>query len=126
MLAFYAVVAFIELRNSAVDVVANLGQRLGRLGRRPAPEAVAAVASAAPVVVPDPPLWAVSPTCRPRPPCTSRRWRGCVTAGRSNWSAPTTLPDDALATLAIGLHNLAQGENYTVYRDADGFRLNRS
>ena len=44
----------------------------------------------------------------------------------ANRQDPTPLPDDVLATLAVGLDNLAQGENYTVYRDADGFRINRS
>jgi hypothetical protein len=40
--------------------------------------------------------------------------------------AASALPDDVIATIAAGLDNLAQGENFTVYRDPDGFRINRS
>lgn len=38
----------------------------------------------------------------------------------------TTANADVAATVYTTLDNLAVGENLTVYRDADGFRVNRS
>ena len=123
-LTFYAIVAFIGLRHSLVDVVVNLVQRLcagvgrkrtstaSRSRRRRRPGRTSSTTAAS--------------TCRRRRPSTSRRSSGCKDRRTTDREDPTPLPDDVLATLAVGLDNLAQGENYTVYRDADGFRINRS
>ena len=122
-LSFYAIVAFIGLRHSLVDVVVNLVQRLRRLGRRRR--------SAPKQTVDAPPTWEDvlhygSVDLQAAPSLHQQKVEWLKDRRTANRQDPTPLPDDVLATLAVGLDNLAQGENYTVYRDADGFRINRS
>ena len=122
-LSFYAIVAFIGLRHSLVDVVVNLVQRLRRLGRRRK--------SAPKQTVDAPPTWEDvlhygSVDLQAAPSLHQQKVEWLKDRRTANRQDPTPLPDDVLATLAVGLDNLAQGENYTVYRDADGFRINRS
>ncbi|CAN5582127.1 hypothetical protein BH10ACT1_BH10ACT1_28810 [soil metagenome] len=123
-LAFYAIVAFIGLRNSVVDVFANVVQRLYR---RDAPNRDDADETG---------------------PAKDPGWAAVLHYGSSDleasaaahlqevaWlrdrrtrdrPAPTTLPVEVLATIEARMDDLAQGENLMIYRDADGFRLNRS
>ena len=122
-LTFYAIVAFIGLRHSLVDIVVNLVQRLRRIGRKrkSTPQPVEEA----------PPTWADvlhygSLDLQAAPSLHQQKVEWLKDRRTTNREDPTPLPDDVLATLAVGLDNLAQGEHYAVYRDADGFRINRS
>jgi cellulose synthase/poly-beta-1,6-N-acetylglucosamine synthase-like glycosyltransferase len=122
-LTLYAIVAFIGLRHSLVDVVVNLFQRL-RPRRRRAGGAPTGDVDAAPTweeVLHYGSLDLQAAPALHQPRVDRLRDRRTILREEA-----TPLPDDVLATLAAGLDNLAQGENYTVFRDADGFRINRS
>ena len=123
-LAFYAIVAFVGLRNSVVDIAANVVQWLYRRdrtedgagpdegeGEEPDWAAVLHYGSsdlgAAALAHEQEVAW-----------LRDRRRQARLDA--------TDIPADVLATVQALLDNLAQGENIMVYRDADGFRLNRS
>ena len=123
-LALYAIVAFIGLRNSVVDIFANVAQWLYRRDRSSA-------AGEAPSISTSAPDWAAvlhygssdldaAPTAHQQEVAWLRDRRTRLRP------VPTQLPVDVLATIEAGIDNLAQGENFMVYRDADGFRLNRS
>lgn len=124
LLAAYAIVAFIGLRNSLVDIGAGVASRL----RRPAKTPAAVEAATAGAALSD--------------------WAAVLHYGSTDLGAaasahhhqvvrlrdrrtqtrlePTQVPADVLATIEASIPNLAQGENLMVYRDGDGFRLNRS
>ena len=121
-LTFYAIVAFIGLRHSVVDVVTNVVQRLYR------PERARPGAEVADDVTPE---WARvlhygSVDLDGNPDSHQRevlRMRDTRTHQRLD---ATTANSDIAATVYTTLDNLAVGENLMVYRDADGFRVNRS
>ena len=122
-LTLYAIVAFIGLRHSVVDVATNVVQRLYRTEQsRP---------GAATDAEPATPEWARmlhygSADLAGDPDSHERE----VLRMRDTRSGPrleaTTTNVDVAATVYTSLDNLAVGENITVYRDADGFRAARS
>lgn len=124
VLAGYAIVAFVGLRHSLVDVLANVGMRLRR---RPRPARRTEIDTGA-VALPE---WEAvlhyGSTDLGAEPTAHQQEVAWLRDRRVNPRLePTTIPADVLATLAGGLDDMAQGENFMVYRDADGFRINRS
>lgn len=124
VLAFYAIVAFMGLRNSFVDVVTSVVHWLYRPRRSTASDTDQGATDADPA-------WSsvlhygstdlgAAPDAHLREVARLRELRAQTRL------AATTQPAEVLATIGDGLDNLAQGETYMIYRDADGFRINRS
>lgn len=123
ILTLYAVIAFVGLGNAVVDIFTNIADRLYKK------ECSDTSGTDNPELAT--PAWSQvlhygsidlhsSPAAHEREVLRLRNTRVHPRL------TPATHPDEVVHTMASTLDALAVGENLTIYRDKDGFRVNRS